>query len=68
MLDALKPVLNSLIVAAGAFITMTYFLHQKPEIAAEKASLLGGVFLVYMIVFGHGVAGHIINPRIFRMG
>ena len=67
MLDALKPVLNALMVAAGAFITMTYFLHQKPEIAAEKASLLGGVFLVYMVVFGHGVAGHIINPRIFRM-
>jgi hypothetical protein len=55
-------------VAAGAYITMTYFLHQKPEAAAEKASLLGGVFLVYMVVFGHGVAGHIINPRIFRTG
>ena len=67
MLDALRPIFNALMVGAGAYITMTYFLHQKPEAAAEKAALLGAVFLVYMIVIGHGVAGSILNPRIFRI-
>ncbi len=58
------PLLRSLLVAAGAFFTMTYFLKQKPEIAAEKAMLLGGVFLTYTILFLHG-GSSLLNPRIF---
>jgi hypothetical protein len=58
------PLFRAAMVAAGAFFTMTYFLKQKPEGAAEKAMLLGGVFLVYTILFLHG-GSTLLNPRIF---
>lgn len=58
------PLLRATMVAAGAFFTMTYFLKQKPEAAAEKAMLLGGVFLVFTVVFLHGGSA-VFNPRIF---
>ena len=59
-----QPLLRAAMVAAGAFFMMTYFLKQKPEIAAEKAMLLGGIFLVFTIVFLHGGSA-VFNPRIF---
>jgi hypothetical protein len=46
-----------------SYILMFYVLGQSSSVAEDRSVLLGGVALVYMVLFGHGLPGRV-NPRI----
>ena len=47
--------LHSLFLGIILYIFMVYGLGQKPHLAENRSILLGGLILVYMILFGHGL-------------
>jgi TRAP-type C4-dicarboxylate transport system permease small subunit len=46
-----------------SYVLMRYVLGQSSAVAEDRSVLLGGVVLVYMVLFGHGMPGRV-NPRI----
>lgn len=46
-----------------SYVLMRYVLGQSSSVAENRSVLLGGLALVYMVLFGHGLPGRI-NPRI----
>jgi len=46
-----------------SYVLMFYVLGQSSSVAEDRSVLLGGVALVYMVLFGHGLPGRV-NPRI----
>ena len=45
------------------FVIMRYVLGQSSRVAEDRSVLLGGLALVYMVLFGHGMPGRV-NPTI----
>lgn len=54
---------HALVIMLISYILMRYALGQSVAVAEDRSVLLGGVVLVYMVLFGHGLPGRV-NPRI----
>ena len=54
---------HSLLIMLLSFVIMRYALGQSSRVAEDRSVLLGGVALVYMVLFGHGMPGRV-NPNI----
>ena len=54
---------HSVLLMLISYVLMRYVLGQSSSVAEDRSVLLGGVALVYMVLFGHGLPGRI-NPRI----
>ena len=54
---------HALIIMLISYILMRYVLGQSVAVAEDRSVLLGGVVLIYMVLFGHGLPGRV-NPRI----
>jgi TRAP-type C4-dicarboxylate transport system permease small subunit len=54
---------HALLVMLISYVLMRYALGQSSPVAEDRSVLLGGVVLVYMVLFGHGLPGRV-NPRI----
>jgi hypothetical protein len=57
----LMMLLHSLIIGVILYGVMFFGLKQKQETAEARSILLGGIILVYMILFGHGLPTKINN-------
>lgn len=62
---ALMMVLHSVIIAVILYLIMAFGLKQDKTVAQDRSVLIGGVALVYMLLFGHGLPTSI-NPNIYR--
>jgi len=54
---------HSLLIMLLSFVIMRYVLGQSSRVAEDRSVLLGGVALVYMVLFGHGLPNRV-NPNI----
>ena len=63
--SALMMVLHSVIIVVILYLIMVYGLKQDTMVAQDRSVLIGGVALVYMLLFGHGLPTSI-NPNIYR--
>ena len=54
---------HSLLIMLLSFVIMRYALGQSSRVAEDRSVLLGGVALVYMVLFGHGLPNRV-NPNI----
>jgi TRAP-type C4-dicarboxylate transport system permease small subunit len=54
---------HALLIMLISYVLMRYVLGQSSSVAEDRSVLLGGVVLVYMVLFGHGLPGRV-NPRI----
>ena len=54
---------HSLLIMLLSFVIMRYALGQSSRVAEDRSVLLGGVALIYMVLFGHGLPGRV-NPNI----
>lgn len=57
-------VFHMLLIVLALYVVMRYALGQSPRMAEDRSVLLGGVALVYMVLYGHGMPRRI-NPAIF---
>lgn len=60
----LMMVLHSAVIALVLYIIMVYALKQNYVVAETRSVFLGGVVLLYMLMFGHGLPGKI-NKMLF---
>jgi hypothetical protein len=56
-------VAHSLVIGILAYLIMVYLLRQSNMVAEDRSALIGGIALVYMVLFGHGLPTRI-NPNI----
>jgi hypothetical protein len=54
---------HAVLLMLVSYALMRYVLGQSSSVAEDRSVLLGGLALVYMVLFGHGLPGRI-NPRI----
>lgn len=47
--------LHSLVIGVILYVVMVYVLGQKQVVAENRSVLIGGLALVYMVLFGHGL-------------
>ena len=57
-------VIHSVVIALVLYIIMVYALKQNYIVAETRSVFLGGVVLLYMLMFGHGLPGKI-NKMLF---
>ena len=57
-------VIHSGVIALVLYIIMVYALKQNYVVAETRSVFLGGVVLLYMLMFGHGLPGKI-NKMLF---
>ena len=48
-------VIHSVVIALVLYIIMVYALKQNYMVAETRSVFLGGVVLLYMLMFGHGL-------------
>lgn len=51
----LVMLLHSALVGVVLYVSMVYLLNQDKKVSEDMSVLLGGVVLVYMVLFGHGL-------------
>ena len=56
---------HSIALAIISYGIMYYLLKQSSLVAENRSVLLGGISLVYMVVFGHDIPPRGINPSLF---
>ena len=54
---------HAVILMLISYLIMSYVLGQSSAVAEDRSVILGGLALVYMVLFGHGLPGRV-NPRI----
>ena len=54
---------HAVLIMLLSYVVMRYVLGQSSPVAEDRSVLLGGLVLVYMVLFGHGMPGRV-NPRI----
>ena len=54
---------HAVLLMLVSYALMRYVLGQSSSVAEDRSVLLGGLALVYMVLFGHGMPGRV-NPRI----
>ncbi len=47
--------IHSLVIAIIAYLIMVFIMKTGTSIAEDRSVLLGGLVLVYMVLFGHGL-------------
>jgi ABC-type phosphate transport system permease subunit len=57
-------VAHSLVIGILAYLIMVYLLGQSNMVAEDRSALIGGIALVYMVLYGHGLPTHI-NSKIY---
>ena len=55
----LVMVMHSVIIGVILYAIMTFLMHQSAAVAENRSICIAAVVLIYMIVFGHGMPGHI---------
>ena len=55
---------HALLIILVLYLIMCYVLGQNSRVAEDRSVLLGGLALVYMVLYGHGMPGRV-NPAIF---
>ena len=55
----LTMLLHSFIIGLIMFVFMRFALGQPIGVAEDRSVLLGGIILVYMVLFGHKLPGSI---------
>jgi hypothetical protein len=51
--------LHALMIGIILYLVMVFALGQPSGVAEDRSVLLGGIILVYMILFGHGLPGKV---------
>lgn len=46
---------HSLLIGLFSYAIMAYLLRQAKSVAEDRSVLIGGIALVYMVLFGHGL-------------
>jgi purine-cytosine permease-like protein len=64
MESGLMHILHSVIITIILYLIMIYGLKQPTMVARDRSILIGALFLVYMILFGHHLPTHI-NKNIY---
>ena len=59
----LVMVMHSAIIGAILYAIMIFVLRQPAAVAENRSICIAAAGLIYMIVFGHGLPGHI-NPQL----
>ena len=54
---------HAILIMLLSYVLMRYALGQSASVAEDRSVLLGGVALVYMVLFGHKLPGRV-NPHI----
>jgi len=57
--SGLMMLLHSIVIGVILYLFMFFIMKQKHEIAEARSILLGGIVLVYMVLFGHKLPGKI---------
>lgn len=57
-------VLHSVVIAFVFYILMVFALGQNYMVAETRSVFLGGLVLLYMILYGHGLPGKV-NKMLF---
>jgi hypothetical protein len=55
---------HALLIILVLYLIMCCVLGQNSRVAEDRSVLLGGLALVYMVLYGHGMPGRV-NPAIF---
>jgi hypothetical protein len=55
---------HALLIILVLYLVMCCVLGQNSRVAEDRSVLLGGLALVYMVLYGHGMPGRV-NPSIF---
>ena len=55
---------HMLIIALVLYLLMRFVLGQSQRVAEDRSVFLGGIALVYMVLYGHGMPTRV-NPLIF---
>jgi len=50
---------HSLAIGTVLYLIMVFALKQRPAVAMDRSVLIGGVVLIYMVLFGHGLPNKI---------
>jgi O-antigen ligase len=59
MESGLMMLVHSVIIGLVLYVIMVYGLNQRHIVAENRSILLAALFLIYMIVFGHGLPGKV---------
>lgn len=57
-------VLHSVVIAFVLYLVMVFALGQNYMVAETRSVFLGGLVLLYMILYGHGLPGKV-NKMLF---
>ena len=63
MESSINHLIHSVAIGAILYLIMVYALKQRSAVAMDRSVLIGGVALIYMVLFGHGMP-HKINKNI----
>lgn len=55
---------HMLIIALVLYLLMRFVLGQSQRVAEDRSVFLGGIALVYMVLYGHGMPTRV-NPLLF---
>jgi hypothetical protein len=55
MESGLTMLLHSLIIGIILYLIMKYILKQENNMAEDRSILISSIFLIYMVLFGHGL-------------
>jgi len=55
---------HALLIILVLYLIMCCVLGQNSRVAEDRSVLLGGIALVYMVLYGHGMPSRV-NPAIF---
>ena len=64
MESGLMHVVHSAVITIILYLIMKYGLKQSTMVAQDRSILIGALFLIYMILFGHHMPTHM-NKNIF---
>ena len=64
MESSLMMILHSLIITVVLYLIMMYGLKQLQPVAIDRSILIGGIALIYMVLFGHALP-NTLNPNIY---
>ena len=51
--------MHSVVIGVALYAMMTLLLNQSPAVAENRSICIAAAVLIYMIVFGHGLPGHV---------
>ena len=64
MESGFSHVIHTIVLTAILYVIMLYVLKQPYKVAVDRSILIGAIVLVYMMLFGHHLPSHGVNPNI----